>query len=180
MGRAEQIAKNYVVNKWQNSFLPLYCVASFFNLLSVPQTQYLYLHSLFPLLWRSSHRLFLMAMSTVSETTCWSVGFPSEAPARECESAQSSWSYQRQASQGRCSTLLILFSIWIKFGNTIMVLHCFHHNLLKKKGTLGNDFKCFYLYWQESFVQFSNMYLWHMSLSIISLSLEIMNIQIST
>lgn len=133
MGRVKQIAKNYVVNKWQNSFLPLYCVASFFNLLSVPQTQYLYLHSLFPLLWRSSHWLFLMAMSTVSETTCWSVGFPNEAPARECGAAQPSWSYQRQASQGKCSTLLLLFSIWIKFGNTIMVLLCFHHNLLKKK-----------------------------------------------
>lgn len=70
-----------------------------------------------------------MAMPAVNETKSWSLSFSREAPATACGASQSSWSYQHQAGKGRCSMLLIFFSIWIEFGNTIMALLCLHHNL---------------------------------------------------
>ena len=78
MGRGKKIAKNYVVNKWQNPFhyivSPL-CLTSY----QCPK------HNIYIciLCFKGPPTTSsFMAMPTVNETTSWSVSFSSEAPAR--------------------------------------------------------------------------------------------------
>lgn len=50
--------------------------------------------------------------------------------------------------------ILDLYWIWQYWSSS-----CFYDTLLKK-GALGNDFKCFYLFWWENLVQIADTYSW--------------------
>jgi len=172
MGRGKKIAKNYVVNKWQNPFhyivSPL-CLTSY----QCPK------HNIYIciLCFKGPPTTSsFMAMPTVNETTSWSVSFSSEAPARSAGPLSHPGLTSTKLAKGGAQHFSFYFPSELNLATllwplSVYIITFIYIYIYIYIWTFGNDFKCFYLYWQESFVQFSNKYLWHMNLSLYHLSI---------